>query len=102
MTTNLKLILPDGFDERAAQEMGWKGWISVVVEVSDGSRYPVYFSDPVRLQQDLTMEAEQGKPWFAEPGLVIIPHVTLDAIERTIDGLWQQGFFASLRPIATE
>ena len=102
MTAHLKHILPEGFDERAAQEIEAKGWMSLMVEAVDGSRYPVYFSDPARLQQDLAAAAEQGKPWFAEPGVVVISHVTLEAITRTIDELWQEGFFVSLCPITIE
>ena len=87
-----KVIFPSGFDERAIVEMEAKGWISVVVEDVDGARYPIYFSDPIRLQQDLAAAVEQGTPWFAEPGLVIIPSVTIEAIGRTVVGLWRQGF----------
>jgi hypothetical protein len=99
MTRTFKLILPPGFDERAAQEMEWKGWIRVAVEAIDGTRYPVYVSDPIRLQQDLQSATEQGTPWFAEPGLVVVPQLTLATLEQAIDGLAHDGFFNALRPI---
>ena len=47
------LILPYDFDEQARFEIPFKGWLSAYVGSEEGDRYPVYFSDPTRLQQDL-------------------------------------------------
>ncbi len=102
MTAYPKVIFPSGFDERAVFEMEMKGWISVVVEITNGTQYPVFFSDPIRLQQDLADAAEQGTPWFAEPGLVVVPSLTIEVIERTVNDLCKQGFFDSLRSLNEE
>ena len=48
-----RVIFPEGFDERAAFETPLKGWLKAQVELQDGCRYAVYFSDSIRLQQDL-------------------------------------------------
>ena len=37
------------------------------------------------------------KPCFAEPGLIILPEVTVKAIEDAVQFLWKQGFFATLK-----
>jgi hypothetical protein len=93
----LRIILPEGFDEQACFELPYKGWLSIYVESTEGRRYPVYFSDPIRLQQDLEEEAQLGRPYFAMSGLIVLPEVTLEAVEDAIHALWQQGFFTTLK-----
>ena len=92
-----RVMFPAGFDERAAVETPLKGWLSAQVELDDGCRYAVYFSDPIRLQQDVDDAVHEGKPCFAEPGLIIVPEVTVQAIQEAVQFLWKQGFFASLK-----
>src|SRR5689334_13176091 len=93
-----RLIFDPDFDERAAFEMSLKGWISLHVETEPGVRYPVYVIDPVRLQQDLAEMVTWDTPCFAEPGLVVVPEVTVAAIEQAIRFLHKTGFFSSLKP----
>ena len=95
--SNPRVLWPAGFDERAVVKTPLKGWLSATVELDDGCRYAVYFSDPMRLQQDLEEAVRHGKPCFAEPGLIIVPEVTVQAIQDTVQFLWKQGFFASLK-----
>ena len=95
--SNPRVIFPAGFDERAAIETPLKGWLSAQVELADGCRHAVYFSDLMRLQQDLDDAVLNGKPCFAEPGLIIVPEVTVQAIQEAVQFLWKQGFFTSLK-----
>lgn len=97
VTSGPRVVLPDEFDEQALFEMPLKGWLSAHVESADGCRYPVYFSDPIRLQQDLEEEMQLGKPYFAMPGLIILPEVTMEAIDQAVQLLWKQGFFTYLK-----
>lgn len=92
-----RVIFPERFDERATFETPLKGWLSAQVESEDGCRYAVYFSDPIRLQQDLAEAIESGRPCFAEPGLIILSEVTVKAIQNAVQFLWEQGFFAYLK-----
>jgi hypothetical protein len=92
-----RILFPAGFDERAAVETPLKGWLSAQVELDDGCRYTVYFSDPIRLQQDVDDAVQHGRPCFAEPGLIIVPEVTVQAIQDAVQFLWKQGFFAFLQ-----
>lgn len=92
---------PDWFDERAEWEAEAKGWLAgVVVQLADGSRYPVSFYDPVRLRQDLEAETNQGRPYIAEPGLIIVPEVTARAIHQAIQLVVVDGYFQHLKPLA--
>ena len=92
-----RIIFPEGFDERAAFETPLKGWLSAHIELEDGCRYAVYFSDPIRLQHDVDEAVKDAKPCFAEPGLIIVPEVTVKAIQDAVQFLWKQGFFAYLK-----
>jgi len=57
--------------------------------LDDGCRYAVYFSDPMRLQQDVDEAVKSGRPCFAEPGLIIVPEVTVQTIQDAVQFLWK-------------
>jgi hypothetical protein len=92
-----RVIFPEGFDERAAFEIPLKGWLRAQVELENGCRYAVYFSDPIRLQHDVDEAVNSERPCFAEPGLIIVPEVTVQAIQDAVQFLWKQGFFTFLK-----
>jgi hypothetical protein len=93
-----RLVFKYPFDEAAAYEAEARGYLSyAVVELSNGTRYPVVFYDPVRLQQDLEVEIGEGRAFIAEPGMIVVPEVTLARMQDAIDRLFQNGFFDSLR-----
>lgn len=50
------------------------------------------------------MEAEEddGSAFLAEPGLIILPEVTREAMENVVRQLWEQGYFKSLMPLKIE
>ncbi|HQU46283.1 MAG TPA: hypothetical protein PK867_25950 [Pirellulales bacterium] len=94
---NAKLIFEGGFgdfDAFNAIGAGYQG--GAVVELDDGSRYPVFFYDAVRLQQDLAEEAKQGTPFIAEPGMIVLTEVSLDNMKAAVNCLQHQGFFSRL------
>jgi hypothetical protein len=70
------------------------------VELADGARYPLFFYDPVRLRQDLEADASQGRPYVAEPGMIVIPEVTRGAIRAAVGQLIQTGFFQQFTPLS--
>lgn len=91
---------PHGFDDRSEYEMERRGYLSGgEVELADGSRYPVFFYDPVRLAQDVESGTASGDPCLWEPGLVVIPEVTPKRIEAALDRLMADGAFQFLRPL---
>lgn len=94
------IVFPQWYDARCAMETPSKGYLSdVVVQLEDGSRYKLYFSDPVRLQQTLEDDAALGKFYYTEPGLVVLPEVTTAAIEQVVPELVREGYFRHLNPI---
>ena len=70
-----------------------------VFHFEEGGRYRLYFSDPVRLRQSLEDDTADGRPYYAEPGLIILPEVTREAIQRAVAGLWRDGYFQHLKPL---
>ena len=94
-----ELVFQGGFDQREAMECRDRGYRShVCVKFSTGECYPVVFYDPIRLQQDLDDEAKIGNAFIAEPGLIVVPEVTLDYMHKAVLQLAENGFFDSLRP----
>jgi hypothetical protein len=92
---------PDWYDQRAEYEASCKGYLpDTVVLLADGTRFKLYFIDPVRLGQDLEADTEQGRPYLAEPGMVVIPEVTTEGIRKAVAGLFRDGLFQHLKPVS--
>ena len=95
-----RLILPDHFDERARDEASQKEYISgALIELEKGKFYKAYFISPTRLRQDLEAESKLGRPYIAEPGLVVVPEVSIENIEHILGQLVSDGFFENLKPL---
>lgn len=102
ITKVAKLIFLFDFDERAAFEAETRGCLSHVLVDIEGVRYPVYFYDPIRLQQDLESECENENPFLAETGMIVLPVITLDAMRIAVQRLANRGYFEYLAPITSE
>ena len=101
--SEIKLIFHFPFDERAADEARARGYLShVSVEVEDGSQYAVFFYDPVRLGQDLEEMTKHGSPCIGDPGMIVVPEVTMDYMNKAIAILAEQSFFSYFRQIRLE
>ena len=93
-----RLVFKYPFDEAAAYDAEARGYLAyAAVELDNGTRYPVVFYDPVRLQQDLEVETGEGRAFIAEPGMIVVPEVTLARMQDAIERLFQSGYFDSLR-----
>lgn len=99
-TTPFTIVFPEWYDSRSEYETPLKGYLpDVEVRLDDGSRYKLYFTDPVRLQQTLDEDAAAGRPYYTEPGLIVLPEVTTQAIQRAVQGLLREGYFQTLKPL---
>jgi hypothetical protein len=99
MAASPKLHLREPFDDVTAWEVSSKGWYSgAVVELLDGSRYPVFFYDAGRLAQDLQAEVDGGRPCLAEPAMIVVPEITEAAMLAAVEYLHERGWFGHLRP----
>lgn len=88
------LIFECPYDERLAFEAEARGHLGgVTVELADGSRHRVFYYDPVRLQQDLNTEADLGRPFIAEKGMIVLKAITLENMQNAVDQLAKEGYF---------
>lgn len=95
-----RVIFPDDYDAQSEFETPSRGYLSeVLVQVPDGSRYKVFFTDTTRLSETLHDDVRNGRPYYAEPGMIILPEVTTDSIKRAVAGLWRDGYFKHLKPL---
>ena len=84
----------------AAIEADERGYMShVVVSFANGSRYPVFFVEPVRLQQELEQSCKTGQRQFVEVGLVVVPDLRLETLKTTVQTLIDKRYFDFLRTI---
>ena len=101
MKDRIKLTFKYGWEEKDDEETPMKGYRSDGIVQTPEGEYPVYFIDPIRLQQDLEAEMELGTPFLAEPGLIILPEVTREGMENVVRQLWEQGYFEFLKSLKT-
>jgi hypothetical protein len=89
-----KLIFKEQFDERLAFDVAQKGWCGIVaVELPEGGRVDLFFYSPTRLAQDLEADTKAGHSYVAEPGLIVVPEVTLPYMEAAVEQLYREGYF---------
>jgi hypothetical protein len=89
-----EVVFPEGYFGRWEDEAPYKGYLpEVVAKYADGSRYKLFFVDPIRLARELEAETASGRPYFGEPNLIVLPRVTTDAIRNAIVQLHLDGYF---------
>src|SRR5690242_12163123 len=99
-TSTFSIHFPAWYDDRGEAESTSKGYLpNVEVQLGAAERYRLYFIDPVRLQQTLDDDTRDGRPWFAEPGLVVVPEVSTEAVKQAVAGLVREGYFQHQKPI---
>jgi hypothetical protein len=95
-----KLLFTEVFDERLAFEVEQKGWCSIgIVELPSGTQIKVFFYDPVRLAQDLETDLASGEVCIAEVGMIVIPKITREYMEKAVHRLFKKGFFNNFVPV---
>ena len=97
------LVFEGGFTERDAFEVPLRGYRGHVwAQLTDGSRRPLNYYDVTRLSQELEDNRRQGRPFFAEPNLIILPEVTLENMETAAKVLAKEGYFDEVRSTSAE
>jgi len=88
------------FSDQDAFEARGRGYLShVLAQLGEGRLYPLFFYDAVRLQQDLEESAKYGRPFVADPGMIVVPEITLDAMKQAVEQLSRESFFDHLTPV---
>lgn len=94
-----QLVFPEGFTDRDEWEMERKGFVHAFLECDDGCRYQILFIDPVRLAQDIEATLETGQPYYYEFAQVVVPEVTISALNKIIPDLVEEGFLERHMPL---
>ena len=89
-------IIYEDNTEIAEYEAINKGYRKDVIVVIDDRRYKLYITDIIRLHQDFDLEIEECGFYQNEPNTIIVKEVSKDEIEKTIDELYNEGFFAKI------
>jgi hypothetical protein len=93
-----RLVFAHDADDRDIAPHGYRG--DVVVELADGEAFPVYFYEPDAIREELEGRIRSGFGQFvAEPGLVVIPEITMANMRSSVLELIEVGYFAHLRPV---
>ena len=93
----MKVVYPIDWDEIDLIERAAKGWLSgVIVQAEDGIEHELSFYDPVRLAQEIDDELAEGNSGFIERGLIVVPEVTKENIEKVISQAENEGYFQSV------
>src|SRR5258706_5419087 len=98
-TSEYRIEFPEGYFGQLEEDTPARGCLDVQVQLVDGTRYPLAFYDPIRLQQTLDHYVEKGAVHFSEPGLVLLTSVTTENVRRAVEDLFRDGYFSSLRPL---
>jgi hypothetical protein len=101
MTTNEfpTLLFSREFDDLEEYDATSRGCLDAKVQQQDGRTYPVTFYDCTRLVQDLEYEVSAGRMCIADPGMIVLPEVTLQNMLTAVRALTREGYFEHLRPL---
>ena len=97
-----ELMFINGLSENALIEAHDRGYLSHVAVNVGGHMYPVVFYDSIRLQQDVSGGASHGRPFVADPGMIVLSEITLEAIRNVVERLFAEGYFEYLVPLSEE
>jgi hypothetical protein len=87
------------FDDRAAWEAESRGLLDYVIINFGKSKYRVSFFTPDRLKTELMLTLESGGVCVGEPGIIIIPKIDKENMEKAIEYLVSTDFFGRLKSL---
>jgi hypothetical protein len=98
--TTPRLLFPDGYDETLSEHRQ-RGYLDyVVVHLPNGQQFGVCFYEPARLSGELEIRRKAGIVCIAEPGLIVVPQITVEYMQESVNWLYKEGFFNRLVPLA--
>ncbi|BDI34175.1 hypothetical protein CCAX7_62260 [Capsulimonas corticalis] len=86
-------------DQRTLDEMSTRGFLGPLLISIDDSIYSLFFITPERIKSELKASLDSGEIWFSEPGLIVIPDITMKNIETALEDMCRQKFFDCIKPI---
>jgi hypothetical protein len=94
-----EIKFPDYYDELYEFECESKGYMNnIEVYLKDGGKYSLCFMGPFRINQDLESEVNMGNSFLFEPNLIIVPKVNKKNIVSSIEQVYKEALFTSMKP----
>lgn len=99
----VKLIFPaEGFQCQLG-DADERGFLShVLVEIDGTDFYPVCFYSIGELAGELREDPRYPDKVVAEIGMIVLPELSLDRMEKAVQWLCEKGYFRYMRPLSHE
>ena len=99
----VKLVFPVEDFQRQLDEANDRGFLShVLVEIGGTDFYPVCFYSIGELAGELRDDPTYPDKLVAETGMIVLPEITLDRMEKAVQWLCETGYFRYMRPLTQE
>lgn len=100
----VQLVFPFGFTAEDEESAGEKGtWHLVVVEVPGLGYFPVHFVDAGAYANLISGAlVNSRRPCFADPGLIVVPEVSREHMDRAASHLATTDYFDRRRPCSLD
>lgn len=94
------IVFPPDFDLVKEEEADRRGYLEgVTVQFDNHMMVPICLMIPARLRQEIIEDALNGRPFFAEPGLIVVPEIKRSIVTIAVQELYKGPFFEHLKPI---
>jgi hypothetical protein len=102
-TAKLLLLSRYGYEEDDMFMLDDLGCLShAFVEIDGSALYPVYFYSSGRLIYEMKTMSERGQSFVAQTGMIVLPQISIPAIEDAIQDLCDIGYFDYMTPMTLE
>jgi hypothetical protein len=92
-----RLVFENDVHDCDIAPLGFRG--DVCVEFTSGETFPIYFYEPIAVQEELAARSKWGLGCYvSEPGLVIVPQITIASMKAVVAELLEIGHFKHLMP----
>jgi hypothetical protein len=97
LSENAEVIFPEGCDLYGADRKGYLE--EVTVHLPGYGKVPISLMIPLRLRQEISADALNGRPFLAEPGLIVVAEISREVITNAVHELASTEFFRHLKPL---
>ena len=99
----VKLVSPAKGLDRQLDVANERGFLShALVEIGGTDFYPVCFYTCEEVSGELLEDPKYPFKFLAEIGMIVLPEITLDRMEKAVQRLYEQGYFRYMRPLTQE
>ena len=98
-STVVSLTYGNGDEHQILREANDRGYLEDVdVEIADGRHFKVAFMLSMRISREIELDSMNGRPFFVEPGLIVVRDFAKELMFLAVQELAGQGYFEHLQP----